>query len=79
LPDSNYGDERFAFTIVFARNGHRLRRIEGEPIIWKWMFWADDFGPRLVIVNHIFAEIEPFGFDLYHAGVALHSTCLVFT
>jgi len=41
LPDSNYGDQRFAFTLVMARNGHRLRRIEGEPIIWKWMFWAD--------------------------------------
>lgn len=40
LPDSNYGDERFAFTLVLARNGHRLRRIEGDPIIWKWMFWG---------------------------------------
>ena len=35
LPDSNYGDEHFAFTLVLARNGHRLRRIEGKPIIWK--------------------------------------------
>src|SRR5579862_2067480 len=41
LPDSNYGDERFAFTLVLARNGYRFRCIEGVPIIWKWMFWAD--------------------------------------
>lgn len=40
-PDSSYGDERFAFTLVLARNGHRIRRIGGAPIIWKWMFWAD--------------------------------------
>ena len=41
LPNSNYGDERFAFTLVLVRNRHRLHRIEGEPIIWEWMFWAD--------------------------------------
>lgn len=41
VPDSGYGDERFAFTLVIARDGHVIRRIEGEPIIWSWMFWAD--------------------------------------
>ena len=41
LPDSNQGSERFAFTLVIARKGHKLLRIEGDPIIWKWMFWAD--------------------------------------
>ena len=41
IPDSNYGDQRFAFTLVLARNGRRLRRIAGAPIIWKWIFWND--------------------------------------
>jgi hypothetical protein len=41
VPDSGYGDERFAFTLVVARRGHVIRRIPGEAIIWKWIFWAD--------------------------------------
>lgn len=41
VPDSGYGDEQFAFTLVLARNGKVLRHIEGDPIIWKWIFWAD--------------------------------------
>ena len=41
IPESNYGDERFAFTLVLARNRHVLHRIQGEPIIWKWIFWSD--------------------------------------
>lgn len=41
VPGSEYGDERFAFTLVIARHGHIIRRISGDPIIWKWIFWAD--------------------------------------
>jgi hypothetical protein len=41
VPDSGYGDQRFAFTLVVARHGHIIRRISGEPIIWTWIFWAD--------------------------------------
>jgi hypothetical protein len=41
VPDSSYGDERFAFTLVIARHRHVIRRISGDPIIWKWIFWAD--------------------------------------
>jgi len=41
VPDSGYGDERFAFTLVLARDGHVLNRIGGDPFIWKWLFWAD--------------------------------------
>ena len=41
VPDSGYGDERFAFTLVVARHGHIIRRISGQPIIWSWIFWAD--------------------------------------
>jgi hypothetical protein len=64
LPDSNYGDQRFAFTLVLARSGHRFRRIEGEPIIWKWMFWADgrqvayETGPLHFGMSCILADVK---------------------
>jgi len=41
VPGSGYGDECFAFTLVIARHGHIIRRISGDPIIWRWIFWAD--------------------------------------
>jgi hypothetical protein len=41
VPGSGYGDERFSFTLVVARHGQIIRRISGNPIIWKWIFWAD--------------------------------------
>jgi|GEM_PF-1309604 len=39
VPDSNYGNEPLPFTLVLARNGHKLHRIQGDPFVWKWMFW----------------------------------------
>ena len=41
VPGSEYGDERFAFTLVIARDGQIIRRIAGDPIIWSWIFWSD--------------------------------------
>ena len=41
VPDSNYGDQPLPFTLVLARNGHKLRHIQGDPFVWKWMFWSD--------------------------------------
>jgi hypothetical protein len=41
VPESSYGDERFGFTLVLARDGQILRRIKGDPIVWRWMFWED--------------------------------------
>ena len=41
IPNSGYVDQRFSLTLVIARRGHVVRRIPGEPIIWKWIFWAD--------------------------------------
>lgn len=38
--DSGYGDERFAFALVIARHGRIVRRINGDPFIWKWIFRA---------------------------------------
>ena len=36
-----YGDEKFAFTLVIARGGRVVRRIDGDPIVWRWIFWED--------------------------------------
>ena len=35
------GNEPLPFTLVVARNGKVLRRIEGDPFVWQWIFWAD--------------------------------------
>lgn len=41
VPGSGYGDERFAFKLLISRHGHVIRRVSGDPVIWKWVFWAD--------------------------------------
>jgi len=41
IPESGYGDERLPLTLVLARDGHILRRIDGDAFIWRWIFWAD--------------------------------------
>ena len=38
--DQNHG-ERYPNTLLIARRGRVIRRIEGGPFVWKWMFWAD--------------------------------------
>jgi len=77
LPDEfNHGDERFAFTLVLARDGHEIRRIEGEPIIWKWIFWsggkqvAYETGPLHFDMTCVLTDVESgktlATFDCYH-------------
>jgi hypothetical protein len=39
IPD--HPNERFPMTLVIARKGHVLRKIDGNGFIWKWIFWAD--------------------------------------
>jgi hypothetical protein len=56
VPESNYGDERFAFTLVLARNGKILRHVEGSPIIWKWAFSSDG--------REVAYETGPFHFSM---------------
>jgi hypothetical protein len=41
IPSSGYGDEKLPLTLVLARDGHVLRRIDGDAFIWQWIFWAD--------------------------------------
>ena len=33
-------NEKYPMTLVIARDGHVLCRINGEPFVWKWIFWA---------------------------------------
>ena len=49
-------DERYPMTLVIARNGHVIQRIDGEPFVWRWIFWA---GGRQVAY-----EAAPFHFGL---------------
>ncbi len=51
-----HGDERFPMTLVIARNGHVLHRIDGEPFVWKWIFWANG--------RQVAYEAAPFHFSL---------------
>lgn len=57
VPESNYGDEPFSFTLVIARNGKVLHHIKGAPIIWNWMFWADG--------TQVAYETGPFHFGMW--------------
>ncbi|HEY2466883.1 MAG TPA: hypothetical protein VGI45_03430 [Terracidiphilus sp.] len=76
VPDSGYGDEPFAFTLVLARNGKVLHRIDGDPIIWKWMFWAGgsqvayETGPFHFSETCVLVEVSTGrrlqAFDCYH-------------
>jgi hypothetical protein len=54
LPDKNQG--RAAFTLVIARKGHILRRIEGGPTIWQWIFLSDG--------KHVALESGPLHFSM---------------
>ena len=56
VPGSNYGDQRFAFTLVLARNGHLIHRVQGDPIVWNWMFWSDG--------RQVAYETGPFHFSM---------------
>jgi hypothetical protein len=40
-PNPDQAGVRIPFTLLIARNGRVIRRIEGDPTIWKWTFWAD--------------------------------------
>jgi hypothetical protein len=56
--------QKFAFTLVLARNGKVVRRIDGDPFVWNWMFWADgkqvayESGPLHFGMSCILADIQ---------------------
>jgi hypothetical protein len=54
VPD--HGDERYPTTLVIARNNRILSRIDGEPFVWKWIFWANG--------KQVAYEAAPFHFSL---------------
>lgn len=56
VPESNHGNQRFAFILVLARNGHLIHRVQGDPIIWNWMFWSDG--------RQVAYETGPFHFSM---------------
>ena len=39
IPD--HPNERFPHTLVIARQGHIIRKIDGDGFVWNWMFWAN--------------------------------------
>jgi len=47
VPDSG-ADDRYPMTLLITRNGRVIRRIEGEPFVWSWIFLAD--GKQLAIM-----------------------------
>lgn len=40
-PIPDHPGETFPFTLVIARKGHVLRKIEGDPFVWQRIFWND--------------------------------------
>jgi hypothetical protein len=64
IPDEAPGGEKYPFTLVIARNGREIRRIEGDPFVWQWIFWADgkqvayESGPLHFGMSCILADIE---------------------
>ena len=31
----------YPVTLVIAQRGHVIRRIQGDPFVWRWMFWEN--------------------------------------
>jgi hypothetical protein len=38
-PIPDHPGETFPFTLVIARNGRVIRKIDGDPFVWQWIFW----------------------------------------
>jgi len=38
-PIPDHPVETFPFTLVIARKGRVLRKIDGDPFVWRWIFW----------------------------------------
>jgi hypothetical protein len=74
LPDRP--NEEFPFTLVIARNGRVIRKIEGGAFIWNWIFWSDgkqvgyESGPLHFSLQCTLADIrtgkEVSSYDCFH-------------
>ncbi len=38
-PIPDHPGETFPFTLVIARKGRVIRKIDGDPFVWQWIFW----------------------------------------
>jgi hypothetical protein len=62
IPDD--ATQQYAFTLLLARNGKIVRRIDGDPLVFNWIFWGDgrqvayESGPLHFGMNCILADIE---------------------
>jgi hypothetical protein len=63
-PIDDQSDEKYPFTLILARNGQVIRRIDGDPFVWKWMFLEDgrrvayESGPLHFSMTCILAEVN---------------------
>jgi hypothetical protein len=75
-PVPDHPGERYAFTLVIARNGKVVQRISGDPIVWRWMFTANgrhvayETGPLHFGMSCVLAEVKSgrrsAPYDCYH-------------
>jgi hypothetical protein len=55
---------KYPFALLIARNGRKIRRIDGSAFIWKWMFLEDgkrvayESGPLHFSLTCVLADIE---------------------
>ncbi|MGD0628333.1 MAG: hypothetical protein ABR987_03215 [Terracidiphilus sp.] len=56
--------QKYPFTLVIARKGRVLRKIDGDPFVWQWIFWdngrqvAYEAGPLHFGMQCILADVR---------------------
>jgi hypothetical protein len=63
-PIPDHPGETFPMTLVIARNGHIIRKIDGNGFVWQWIFWnngrevAYESGPLHFGLQCILASVK---------------------